>query len=123
MERVFTKEEIDTFEKQRNAFLMINPSNELHEIYIQSTVIETLGLRAGKITEKQDETYSKFIDLLQGFLKSLDKSSFNKLQTAIQDYLGRKLVLPGQFKNYKPDIRQLDSIEDQLQYIHNLITT
>ena len=122
MTTVFSQEEIDRFEKQRNAFLMVKPSDELHEIYIQSTIIETLGLRAGKITEKQDETYSKFIDLLQAFLKSHTLPRFNKLVSATNEQLGRELVLPGMFENYVPDIRQLDQIAYQLQYLFDLMT-
>ena len=121
METTYSQEEIDRFEEQRNAFLMVKPSEELHEIYIQSTIIETMGLRAGIITEKQNAIYSKYIDLLQGFLKSRDLPSFNKLKTEMQVQLGRELVLPGRFKNYVPDIRQLNSIEFQLQYLFDLI--
>ena len=123
MSTVFSQEEIDRFEKQRNCFLMVKPSDELHYIYIQSTIIETLGLRAGKVTEKQNDVYSKFIDLLQSFLKSHTLTNFNKLLVETKQYLGRDIVLPGRFDNYIPDIRQLNRIEDQLQYLSDMIKT
>ena len=117
----YLQEDIDKFDEQRKGYIIADPTNELLEIYIQSTIIETLGLRAGKITEKQDTTYSKFIDLMQNFLKSKSSDDFKSLKLEVENKIGKIIKLPGKFMNYKPDIRQLESIEFQLQYLHDLI--
>ncbi len=123
MEYIFNPEDIKKFEEQRKKYVIPDPSDELHEIYIQSTIIETLGLRAGKITDKQNATYSKFIDLIQLFLKTKTVKEFEVLKLETEKEIGHNIVLSGKFSNYEPDIRQLDSIEFQFQYLHNMIST
>jgi hypothetical protein len=116
----FSEEQIKSFEEERKKYIIPDPSKDLLEIYIQSTIIETLGLRAGKITEKQNDIYSNAVELIQTFLKNKDINSLDILISFCENHTGNTIV-PIKCGKYIPDIRQLNSVEHQLGYLLHMI--
>ncbi len=92
--------------------VMPNPSHELLEIYIISTIIETIGLRAGSITENQNTEYSKVVDTIQDHLKKRTIQSYQSLFRIIYPY-----IKSHKYRNIVCDIRETETLQDQMEYL------
>lgn len=137
VEKYFTNFDINLFKTKEENFTIKSPPKVLNDIYIFTGFVETLGVRAeyyysieniNKYNTKEihvlNENYIKIFYIINKIINNNDNNeNFNDLLNITQNILNdikKKFEYKKEvWKNYIPDIRVLDNINDILNYIYN----
>lgn len=130
--------EVTVDEGRIEGFIIPDPNDELNRMYIISTIVEIIGLRAEhdyspehKIPEAdrklgiQNENYTKIIELIDSVLDNGKLEAYRAVETYVRDYLKsiEKISLFPKFDtvsywpNHQSDIRLAETVADTMSYL------
>ena len=123
-----TEQEIQVLEEKKSHFMVREPWDDpfckkigLTDMYVEDAIAESLGISAEQNPEecinKPSCYYEKFHSLITLFLDKKDHETLLAFKEFCEDYIKKEIKTNITWKNYTPDIRLLDNIDEMLSWL------
>lgn len=123
-----TTEQIQEFEDKKSSFMVKEPWDDpfckkigLTNMYVEDSIAETLGISAEQDPDdcinKPNKQFEEFHNLITEFMDKKSHKTLLVFKEFCECYINSKIQTNITWKDYLPDIRLLDNIDQMLSWL------